>query len=156
MKKLIGAVAVVVLMLMVVSSAFATEKKYGAAGCGLGSMLLGDEQGMIQILVATLNGIAGNQTFGMTSGTLNCEKKAQFSSNEKLNQFVVANIDSLAKDVAMGKGEALDTLSEIMNIPDSNRLAVYAKLQANFSTIFSSERVEAADVIDSIVMIING
>jgi hypothetical protein len=156
MKKMIGAAVAVALTFMVVSSAFAVEKKYGTAGCGLGSMLLGDEPGMVQILVATLNSIAYNQTFGITSGTLNCEKKAKFAGNEKLNQFVVANIDNLAKDVAMGHGESLDTLAEIMSIPGSDRPAVYTKLQANFSTIFTSEKVEAADVIDSIVTVING
>ncbi len=156
MKKLVGIVAAVALTFMVVGSASALEKKYGAAGCGLGSMLLGDEPGMIQILVATLNGIAGNQTFGITSGTLNCEKKAKFAANEQLNQFIVANIDNLAKDVAMGHGESLDTLAEIMSIPASERPALYAKLQANFPAIFTSEKVEAADVIDSIVLVING
>jgi hypothetical protein len=156
MKRLIGAVAVVVLMLMVATSSFAVEREYGTAGCGLGSMLLGDEPGMVQILVATLNGIAGNQTFGITSGTLNCEKKALFSSNEQLNHFVTFNMDNLAKDVAVGQGETLDTLAEIMQVPAADRPAMFSKLQASFSEIFPSERVEAADVIDSIVMLVNG
>lgn len=146
----------IVFVMILTSSAFAIETKYGTGGCGLGSMLLGDAPGPVQILVVTLNGIAGNQTFGITSGTLNCEKQAKFSSNEKLNHFVVANIDNLAKDVAMGQGESLETLAEIMGIPAMERSFVYSKLQANFSNIFTSEKVEAANVIDNIITVING
>ncbi|HAS17245.1 MAG TPA: hypothetical protein DCR39_04985 [Nitrospiraceae bacterium] len=156
MKKFLVVFAAVALSLMVVSSSHAIERKYGTAGCGLGSMLLGDEPGMVQILAVTLNGIAGNQTFGITSGTLNCEKQANFSSNEILNRFVTLNMDNLAKDIASGRGESLETLAELMNIPAENRTNVYSKLQANFSDIFTSESVEAGDVIDNIVIILNG
>lgn len=157
MKKIIiGIIMVSVLFLGLSGHSFAIERDYGTAGCGLGSLLLGDEPGMVQILVATLNGIAGNQTFGITSGTLNCEKQAQFSSNERLNQFVVANLDSIAKDIAYGYGESLDTLSELLNIPIEKRIEIYSKLQSNFSNIFVSEDIEATSVIDSIISIING
>ncbi len=146
----------IVFVIILTSSAFAIERKYGTAGCGLGSMLLGDEPGLVQILAAILNGIAGNQTFGISSGTLNCEKQAKFSSNEKLNNFVVVNIDNLAKDIAIGQGEALETLAEIMGIPAMERPVLYSKLQANFSNIFTSEKVEAANVIDNLITVING
>src|SRR5205823_3826374 len=43
------------------------KSTYGLAGCGLGSMLFGDQKGMIQILAATTNGTFGSQTFGITS-----------------------------------------------------------------------------------------
>lgn len=146
----------IVFVMILTSSAFAYEKKYGAAGCGLGSMLIGDEPGMIQVLAAIVNNAIVPQTFGISSGTMNCEKQAKFSSNEKLNQFVVANIDNLAKDVAMGQGESLETLAEIMGIPAIERTVIYSKLQANFSSIFTSEKVEAANVIDNIITVING
>jgi len=42
---------------------------YGMAGCGIGSIVFADKPGMIQIIAATLNGTAGSQTFGITSGT---------------------------------------------------------------------------------------
>lgn len=154
MKRSVVAVAFVV-SLMVAGSAFAAEG-YGSAGCGLGSMILGSEPGFVQVFAATTNGTSGSQTFGITSGTSNCDKQAKFSSNERLNQFVKENMDNLAKDVAMGYGESLDSLAELMGVSADKRPAVYAKLQANFSNIFGSENVEFADVVDSIVTIING
>jgi hypothetical protein len=62
-------------------------------------------------------------------------------------------MDNIAKDIAMGKGESLDTLSELMDVSVDKRPAFYEKLQANFSRIFTSEKVEAADVIDNILSI---
>ena len=43
------------------------KSTYGLAGCGLGSMVFGDQKGMIQILAATTNNTFGTQTFGITS-----------------------------------------------------------------------------------------
>lgn len=154
----IGIVVIAVaIYLMAVSSAFAANTNaYGSAGCGLGSLVFGDEPGMVQVFAATTNGTSASQTFGITSGTSNCEKQPKFSSNERLNQFVMENMDNLAKDVAMGYGESLETLVELMGVPAGDRTEVYDRLQANFSSIFSSEMIKAADVIDSIITVING
>ena len=143
-----------VLSFVAASSSFAADR-YGTAGCGLGSMLFGDEKGAVQIFAATTNGTFGNQTFGMTSGTSNCGGSPFFSTNERLREFVGANLDNLAKDVAMGQGESLETLTELLQISPAQRPAVFAKLKDNFTKIFPSEKVQMADVLDNIVMVIN-
>lgn len=154
MKRLIVIALTVAMSFIVVGSSFAAEG-YGTAGCGLGSMIFGTKPGFIQVVAATFNGTAGNQTFGITSGTSNCEKQGKFASNKRLTEFVQANMDNLAKDVAMGKGESLETLAELIEISIEQRPVVYAKLQSNFSHVFTSEQVEVADVVDNIVTIIN-
>jgi hypothetical protein len=110
------------------------QGRYGAAGCGLGSMAFGDQQGGIQILAATTNGILGNQTFGITFGTSNCGPSlfAQGTRN-----FVEANREVLAKDIARGEGEAIGALTVINACADSR--LVGAALQARFGAIFPSE-----------------
>ena len=154
-KVLIGAV---VFGMMSSGAAFAAGSSQNNTGCGLGSMLLGDaskDSILLQACAATTNGTFGNQTFGITSGTSDCKQPSKFVNNERLKEFVVANIDSLAKDIAKGQGESLDTVAELMNIPSEKRAMVYAQLQVNFSNIFTSERVEAADVIDNIASVVN-
>ena len=156
MKKVLASAAVIGMMLT--GSAFAAGQAQNNTGCGLGTMFIGDKANdslLGQLAMTTLNGICGNQTFGITSGTSECKKPARIVSNERLNEFVVANMDNLAKDVAMGRGESLDTMAELMSIPAEERTMVFAQLQANFSNIFTSERVEAADVVDNIVSVIN-
>ena len=102
----------------------------------------------MQVLAATTNGTSGNQTFGITSGTLNCSQPASIASNDKINTFVADNMDSLAMDISAGQGETLNTLASLMNVKDKNLFS--KKLQANFSNIYANENVDSAFVIDSI------
>jgi hypothetical protein len=153
MKRLLIVTVTVAISLMIAGTVFA--EGYGSAGCGLGSLLIGEGTGFTQVFAATTNGTFGSQTFGITTGTSNCEKQAKFASTKRLTEFVQANMDNLAKDVAMGKGESIETLAELMGISSQKRPVVYAKLQSNFSNIFTSEKVEVADVVDNIVTVIN-
>lgn len=119
-------------------------------GCGLGLMLIGENANnslLGQVVQATLNGVLGNQTFGITSGTSNCATPAKIVMNEKLNVFVAANMDTIATDIAKGEGESLDTMAELMNISAEKRPELYAKLQSNFSGIYTSNAIEAPEVV---------
>jgi hypothetical protein len=120
--------------------------KYGTAGCGLGSMAFGDQPGGIQILAATTNGILGNQTFGITFGTSNCGRSMLARGTL---DFVEANREALAKDVARGGGEAIGALTVINRCGDSH--AVGAALQARFGAIFPSEQATDEQVTRAIL-----
>jgi len=71
-------------------------------------------------------------------------------SNEKLKNFVAANMETLAQDMAAGNGESLVTLAELMEVPAEKRGAFYASVQANFTKIYTSSDVQSAEVIDNI------
>ncbi len=138
-----------VVALSLSSVAFAHQN----TGCGLGTLVIKDQSTtLMQVLAATTNGTSGNQTFGITSGTLNCSKPAKFVSNDKLNKFVNDNMDQLAMDISAGKGETLTTVAKMMKVGDEK--AFSSKLQANFSNIYSSNEVTSAKVIDSIAQYI--
>jgi hypothetical protein len=146
----------VIAAVLIAGTAFAAGTARENTGCGLGSMLWegkANDSSVSQALQATTNGTFGNQTFGISSGTSECKQPTRFVKNEKVNEFVAHNIDNIAKDIAMGQGESLDTLAELMDVSVDKRPAFYSKLQANFSRIFTSEKVEAADVIDNIISI---
>jgi hypothetical protein len=141
MKKIISLIAAIGLT----TSIYANEN----TGCGLGSLVIKDQSTVVlQALAATTNGTSGNQTFGITSGTSNCAKPSNFVSNDKLNKFVGENMDELALDISAGQGETLATVAKLMNV--ENNAEFSAKLQANFSNIYTSENVTSAAVIDSI------
>ncbi|MCF6201788.1 MAG: DUF3015 domain-containing protein [Hydrogenimonas sp.] len=117
-------------------------------GCGLGAMLIKDDSSAVMLaLQATTNGTSGNQTFGITSGTLGC-KKTKLVMNERAEEFVAANMDTLAKEIAMGEGETIETLAELLNVEDVETFA--STLQANYNKIYASQNVEMSDVLDSI------
>lgn len=154
MKKVLLGLA---LSLAVTGSAFAGTAANNT-GCGLGGVLWenkADNSILFQVFQVTTNGTSANQTFGITSGTLNCQKPASFVQNEKLIHFVQANMDNLAQDIANGKGESLDTFAEMLGVDPAQNAAFNAKLQANFSKIFTSENVVLAEVIDNAVTVAN-
>ena len=141
MKKIISLIAAIGLT----TAVYANEN----TGCGLGSMIIKNQNStMLQAIAATTNGTSGNQTFGITSGTSNCNKPNNFVSNDKLNKFVEDNMDELALDISAGHGETLSTVAKLMNV--ENNVEFSAKLQSNFTNIYSNENVTSATVIDSI------
>jgi hypothetical protein len=121
--------------------------EYGTAGCGLGSILFGDKPGIVQIFAATTNGLSGNQTFAITTGTSNCQDTAASAENTKA--FVQANREAVAKDIARGNGETISSLSTLAGCTDAT--AVGATLQKNFKTIFPNEQVSDVSVSESVV-----
>ncbi|NPA57775.1 MAG: DUF3015 domain-containing protein [Aquificae bacterium] len=138
---------------VIASPTLAVDKEN--VGCGLGYMLFKDapDTTLFEVLAVTTNGISGNQTFGITTGTLECKQPERVVKNDRLFRFVSENMDQLASDIASGRGEALDTVSELMDIPEEKKELFYSKLQENFDKIYPSEKVQSADVIDKIVEI---
>ena len=149
MKKRHVAFMVFAVALMMAPTVFAAP--YGAAGCGLGSVLFkGQNRTVDQVLAATTNGTFGNQTFGLSTGTSNCPKPNTITiTSERLNSFVQANMDNLARDMAEGRGETLDTYADLLRVPAQDRPAFRRKLQANFKNIFTSSKVTMAEVVDN-------
>jgi hypothetical protein len=123
-------------------------------GCGWGTMLFEGKSGLVmQVLAATTNGSFGNQTFGISSGTAQCEQAPSFASNEPLNRFVADNMDNLARDIAMGQGEYLDTLAALMEVPMDEREDFSMNLQANFPEIFPADAITHVDVLENIARV---
>src|SRR5262245_43016331 len=81
-------------------------------GCGWGTQAFKGSKGKTsKILAATTNGLFGNQTFGISSNTAGCTGEGTIASGQQLNMFAGANIDKLQRDMALGRGESLDTLA---------------------------------------------
>ena len=142
MKKILVSLAAVVALS---STAFAANNQ---TGCGLGSVIIKDDSSAVMLaLQATTNGTSGNQTFGITSGTSGC-KKTKFVMNERASEFVASNMDTLAKEIAVGHGESIDTLAELLSVEDKATFS--ASLQANYNKVYTSQDVTMSDVLDNI------
>lgn len=104
---------------------------YGLAGCGLGSILFGQKPGGIQIISATTNGIWSNNTFGVSSGTSNCDIPEM---GQQAGLYIEVNREIVQKEAARGEGETISGLAEIFNCSDVK--AFGTKLQQNYNVIF--------------------
>lgn len=147
MKKFLCAV-----MAFGVVSGTATAASYQAQGCGLGSTIWTDGSSLVhQVLGATTNGLSANQTFGMTSGTSNCELDG--SGGQAQVVFIEANKVALANDIARGNGDTLASLTRMYGC--TNLDAVGSELQKSYEAIFPSENTPAPQVNKTITTIID-
>ena len=122
-----------------------------SSGCGLGTMLFDGQSGIgPQVLAVTTNGTSGNQTFGITSGTLGCTKDGVVRPPAEVRVLLMSSLDNLAADVARGEGETLVSLANLMAIDPADQERFFVSLQGNFVRIFPSEAVTADEVITSI------
>ena len=146
MKKII---AVAALSLLPFSNAMADQD----IGCGLGSMLFAGQQGKgVKILGATTNGTSGNQTFGMTSGTLGCDiPDAPLAGGVAM--FIDGNLEPLAVDSAKGEGETLNALADLIGVEAADKATFNQEMQANFDEIFASADVTSQTAYEDIVTV---
>lgn len=131
-----------------VSGSLKGSGTYGTAGCGLGSMVFGNEKGAIQVLAATING-TGVQTFGITSGTSNCGE-GLFAKAE-VNSFIESNSVALENDIARGQGETLSTLNDMLGCGAEFN----STLQQNYKSIYAPE-ANSSEVIVSLAQSCQG
>ena len=127
------------------------EGAYGSAGCGLGSIIFEPSAGFTQVFAATTNGSFGNQTFGITSGTSNCDGPPVTAN--AVGNFIVANRAALSVDVARGGGETIQSLSAIAQC--QNGAALGGTLQKNFSGIFPNAQVSDEQVSQSMMQVMS-
>ena len=120
--------------------------RYGTAGCGLGSLVFGDQPGAVQIFAATTNGTFGNQTFAITTGTSNCGPGLVAQGTKA---FVEGNRVALAKDAARGQGDAIGAIAVINKC--ENLPAVAAALQRDFKVIFPTEQATDVQVTNALL-----
>lgn len=121
-----------------------------SAGCGLGTMVFEGQQGIApQVLAVTTNGTSGNQTFGITSGTLGCTQDGVVRSPTEVRVLLMSSLDNLAVDMARGDGETLESLAALLAVEDQDKPRFFAAMQDNFVRIFPNEDVTAEEVLVS-------
>jgi Protein of unknown function (DUF3015) len=120
-------------------------------GCGVGSIIFKGQSGVApQVLAVTTNGTLGNQTFGISSGTLGCDRDGVVDTPAKVSMFIDTNLDKLARDMAVGKGETLESLASLMGVQDADKAAFFATTKSHFAEIIPSANASTQEVIDAL------
>lgn len=125
-----------VALMLVPALANAAQRKYGLAGCGLGSIVQGPHAG--QISAATTNGTSFSNLGGITSGTSNCEPDDKATVSMGQEQFMSRNFVALSKEVAQGDGETLRAFAQTLGCSPEAYPGVASQLQKSFEVIFAS------------------
>lgn len=143
MKKLVAVAAVAALF-----PAMAIAQQNNIGSCGWGSKLFDGQSGIApQALGGITNGTFGNQTFGVTSGTSGCTQDGAVRSTWKTAMFIDGNKETLARDMSVGSGEALDSLAHLLGVETADRAAFNRIARDNMHRIFPKDNAETEQVV---------
>lgn len=123
----------------VCSHAYAS-RRYGMAGCGLGSLVFTQNRG--QISAATTNGSFYSQLFGITSGTSNCKGSKEMAVILEQQEFLAANMTSLQKELAQGDGSTVRAFVEVLGCHAAVHQAATQQLIEGYHEIFRAGGIE--------------
>lgn len=141
MLKKVFLLSVAVLFGMQAGLAMAANPDTGP-GCGLGKLAWQNYPHQkvigIQTMEATTNGLMGNQTFGITSGTSGCTNDGKFWAEHKVNAFAALNFENLTQDMAQGHGEHIASLATLMGIPADQQPAFFAMTQEKYASLVTA------------------
>ncbi len=140
--------AAVVFALIPVSQSFAEAT---GPGCGVGAIIFKGQKGVVpQVLAATTNGTLGNQTFGISTGTLGCTQDGVVKNDQKVDVFASANLDNLSQEMAQGQGEHLASLASLLGVPAEHQSEFFALTQTKYTAIFPTEQTTSNEMLVSL------
>jgi hypothetical protein len=109
-------------------------RRYGMAGCGLGSVLLPNGP---QALTSVINGLFWNQVFVISSGTSNCQSDTLQQVGIDQEHFMKTNFRHIAREAAQGEGETLAGLAGTLGCPQQAEKDFAQFAQRNHQKIFT-------------------
>ncbi|MFW2374058.1 MAG: DUF3015 domain-containing protein [Gammaproteobacteria bacterium] len=129
---------------------FAVQAAEKGPGCGWGAMVFDGQSGLgPNILAATTNGTFGNQTFGMTSGTAGCDVNTTITV-AAADLFLDENMEKVARNMATGEGEALDTLASLIGVAEEDKAHFFTMTRNNFGKIYGGDKASSVEVLTSL------
>lgn len=140
---------------LVAGSSQAMAEAAGGNNCGWGQMLFEGKSGTpVHVLAITTNGSTGNNTFGVSSGTNGCSGngKLVYGGKEWMGADM-AFMNEFTEDAAKGHGDALTAVAVNIGIEQEDRAVFAEAMHQNFSTIFTSEKVTAEEVLANMVKV---
>jgi len=141
MKKIIINTVYSFFLSVMVSTSVQASTTQDSVGCGLGTMIFQNSNGLLWSLLALTTNTTTFNTVSMTFGLVNCPAGA--SVRGRIASFIEFNKPELAVEIAQGKGDHLDALVEMFGVKESNRVAAISALKFNQITIFSRQTADA-------------
>lgn len=139
-KKIVMATAAIIIL-----APGASFAKGEGTGCGLGQQVFEGQKGLMpHISAGTTNGLFGNQSFGLSFGTLGCDASKVVDNKYQRDVFVASNADTLSRDIARGEGAHVEALASLQGVEEADKSIFISALQAGFAEIVSAEDMVAA------------
>jgi len=136
---------------MAPSLAFAAGN-HPMAGCGLGYIAFGHSENskVYQVLSATVNDIVSPKTSAITSGTSGCTEDGAVRLVKKAQMYAEMNITSLRREMAIGRGEYVNTFVGLLGVKHAKRPVMVQFIQKNYKTLFPTPDTSAVEMLQSL------
>ncbi len=144
MKKILTNVVFSFFLTVVVSTSANASTTQDSVGCGIGTMIFQNSNGLLWSLFALTTNTTTFNTVSMTFGIINCPAGA--SVRGRIASFIEFNKPELAIEIAQGKGDHLAALVEMYGVQESNRVAAITALKFNQISIFSHQTTDEIQV----------
>lgn len=122
-------------------------------GCGLGKLAWMDygsqKQIAPQVMMATTNGTFGSQTFGISSGTSGCTNDGVVMKNKHINMASGA-FESLAQEMAQGRGEHLASLATLLGVPEEAQPEFFSLVQEKYTILVGSDDTTVVTMLQAL------
>ena len=140
-----------ILATLLIAAPLSAAKADNDVGCGLGTELWKGESGLHFKLGASITNLFAMQSISITFGFLNCSNgQGAVTASAQTRHFVSTSLDSLARDVALGGGESLDTLAALLEIKAADRSAFAELTQQHFDELFPSDRTNSEEMLETL------
>lgn len=128
-----------VMMIGLISGAAAFAGSPGGSDyCGLGWEITNKKSFLATTTRSTTNAFVP-PTFGMTTGTIGCDKHSLAMRDVPAAQFASSHYDALLFSMAQGQGEELQALAKTMGCSDAAIPAFGEMTRASFSDLTKGE-----------------
>lgn len=141
------------ILVLQASGVGAAANQDNGPGCGLGKLAWMDygsqKQIAPQVMMATTNGTFGSQTFGISSGTSGCTNDGVVMKNKHINMASGA-FESLAQEMAQGRGEHLASLATLLGVPEEAQPEFFSLVQEKYTILVGSDDTTAVTMLQAL------
>ena len=122
------------------------------AGCGLGYLLLSNQQNdkVHQVLGATTNGTFGTQTFGISSETSGCTEDGAVKLARATEVYADVNLASLRQEMAAGDGEYVNTFALMLGASEATRPQMVKFFQSEYPSLFPTAETSSGEMLKTL------
>jgi len=129
--------SLLIALLVLASFPMVTHAEDSSNGCGLGWQVT-DKKSFLATTTRDTTNVVVPPTFGMTTGTIGCEKHSFAAADQKGMEFVAVNFEPLTMQLAEGRGEYVQAFAATMNCQEGAYSDFGAAMQKNYKSIVGS------------------
>lgn len=116
-------------------------------GCGLGWQVM-DNKSIVATIVRGTTNVSVPPTFGMSTGTIDCEQHSLVKNEKKSIYYTESNFENLLAEMSEGKGEYLNGFANVLGCKDQKAFSQMS--QRNYGKIVPQSDVTPSQLLQNV------